>query len=99
MRRRFAPALNWYATLCDATHAYIQDLLERVRANSKVARPPLPPAPTASVTNLQEPRPIGTGIDESQQPGTSTLFRPTEYLRHRCPLCFGGVHLTGTDNR
>jgi hypothetical protein len=80
LRRRFGAAYKWYSALCDAMQAHVQAILDGVRNASDVI----------STTDGRSRSDLSSISKPALLPGTEHPLRPTEYLRQRCPLCFGG---------
>ena len=62
---------------------------EAVRNITNTDRAPRGPAETGMLSVIDPHSTLGTGGPGNPREGTK-LARPTEYLRRRCPLCFGG---------
>jgi hypothetical protein len=87
--------MKWYAHLADCKNLVIKDYIDLVRDQLRHDRSQCikliayssiilivdstaePPSPFSNATNLPGSEP-------------ATIDRPSEYLRARCPLCFGG---------
>ncbi|KAJ3717384.1 hypothetical protein C8R42DRAFT_586975 [Lentinula raphanica] len=91
LRRRFGNALQWYNSLREATTQLIDSTLA-------VSRSWLPECdePSKDFSEFVDPgvereREVDEESDVSDDEVTvPDLTRPSEYLRARCPLCFGG---------
>ncbi|KDR65453.1 hypothetical protein GALMADRAFT_81864, partial [Galerina marginata CBS 339.88] len=95
LRGRFGNALHWYATLVDTKNLMIRDYLDQVRGSilamdddddnideSDIIMHEPQALPDVEMSDASSP------VDELPTPKHSD--RPSEYLRERCPLCFGG---------
>ncbi|KAK1235898.1 hypothetical protein PQX77_000860 [Marasmius sp. AFHP31] len=89
LRRRFSNALEWYNAMQDMVDVQLDDLVtsqrpgHAVQPNHTDNLPSVPESPEGSEDNdshVKRPR------KEPNEP----LTRPSDYLRSRCPLCFGG---------
>ncbi|GBE84392.1 hypothetical protein SCP_0603710 [Sparassis crispa] len=108
LHRRFGNALLWYSNLVNATDRHIQSILERARppplrdASTPPAAERAERLPTFQASNDAEEG-IEPDPENVQQPegtpfsGASHGERPSEYLRARCPLCFGGTTCSSED--
>ncbi|KAF8964623.1 hypothetical protein BDZ97DRAFT_1619637, partial [Flammula alnicola] len=68
--------LHWYATLTNEKNLQMQDYLDNVRG---------------SILSMDEDAPVvGESDDDPSNAFAGRPDRPSEYLRQRCPLCFGG---------
>ncbi|KII83586.1 hypothetical protein PLICRDRAFT_119196 [Plicaturopsis crispa FD-325 SS-3] len=97
IRRRFNNALVWYGSLVNATRSTVGEYLEEGRNSSSRSR-------RATVEDVEEDideedyppdggdseESCGDGAGRSQENTEGVRTRPSEYLRARCPLCFGG---------
>lgn len=100
MRRRFGNALQWYYVLVDQTNQHVRNSLDQARhvllsdnalkastpGEQASSSPPATPPPSSSPPPASSPPPSAAGQSSTQEP----LTRPSDYLRRRCPLCFGG---------
>ncbi|KAJ3715448.1 hypothetical protein C8R42DRAFT_549560, partial [Lentinula raphanica] len=106
LRRRFTMALRWYNALQNSTNHFVDSYLEIQRQEitdtpSLPPTPSTPSPPTLSTTSARTPstpvpetgaelaRPSKRARHDEEEPNTSRT-RPSQYLRARCPLCFGG---------
>ncbi|KAJ3722681.1 hypothetical protein C8R42DRAFT_579935 [Lentinula raphanica] len=84
LRRRFGNALQWFNTLQDVATEYVDRTIERARHS-------INPSPTSSAANNTESRHQHKRVRHDEVESESeTQTRPSDYLRRRCPLCFGG---------
>ncbi|KAJ3792714.1 hypothetical protein GGU11DRAFT_818955 [Lentinula aff. detonsa] len=89
LRRRFGNALHWYDSLQIAMAKFVDSVILGTRASLDCCNE-LPPA----ASNLEDEDEEGS--EGSWKRHRSANFsapprtRPSEYLRARCPLCFGG---------
>ncbi|KII96214.1 hypothetical protein PLICRDRAFT_75629, partial [Plicaturopsis crispa FD-325 SS-3] len=96
IRRRFANALLWYGSLVNATHKATSIYLEECRAgvveeriSTRQGRGETSRRRKVSVEDVSSNASARTG-DSAATDRPHTLSRPSQYLRERCPLCFGG---------
>ncbi|KAJ3729813.1 hypothetical protein C8R42DRAFT_569495, partial [Lentinula raphanica] len=94
LRRRFANALQWFNTLQDVATQYIDNVIENTRT-SESSRTPSTSSAHDTDTNdndTDDPRhKRGRHIQEGTAGEGDGKSCPSEYLRRRCPLCFGGT--------
>ena len=100
IRRRFGNALQWYGHLIAQKELLISGVINEGRLKIEAdIKPPLESEDLIEEGQNQEPPPSSsptpTGDDASDQSHETTkatpdIPRPSEYLRQRCPLCFGG---------
>ncbi|KDR74540.1 hypothetical protein GALMADRAFT_141567 [Galerina marginata CBS 339.88] len=103
LRKRFSNALQWYATLQDLKNLTMGDFLDDMR--TYVDDDNLNNQDDAGVglmgnSNVHSQDHTDTGHESSgsqdsdnnntEEKYDTGLNRPSEYLRERCPLCFGG---------
>ncbi|KAJ3764673.1 hypothetical protein FB446DRAFT_798584 [Lentinula raphanica] len=104
LRRRFGNALQWYNCLQDLTGDFVDSALAVARNNED--DPGVDEAESEIVESArQEDEESDQSCEDSDRDSTAShvpkralrmaldekqLSRPTEYLRARCPLCFGG---------
>ncbi|KAJ3715841.1 hypothetical protein C8R42DRAFT_544498, partial [Lentinula raphanica] len=104
LRRRFGNALQWYNSLQDLTTNFVDSALATARDGN--VDEDASGAEEAETETEELEREDGTQQDDSDRSSTASheakrplcirdeeqtpLCRPTEYLRARCPLCFGG---------
>ncbi|KDR70808.1 hypothetical protein GALMADRAFT_75558 [Galerina marginata CBS 339.88] len=103
LRGRFGNALHWYATLVDTKNLMIRDYLDQVRGsilamdddndnteeNDIIMHEPQA-LPDVEMSDASSPV---DGLPTPKHPD-----RPSEYLRERCPLCFGGDNWKKNDD-
>ncbi|KII90299.1 hypothetical protein PLICRDRAFT_78542, partial [Plicaturopsis crispa FD-325 SS-3] len=104
IRRRFGNALLWYGSLVNATKGCVTSYLEETRTGM-IAERGLPDDSDKEGAkdddHGQDDQDADDGYGEAATDGDSNgdpgegdggplLDRPSEYLRQRCPLCFGG---------
>ncbi|KAJ6574166.1 hypothetical protein B0H19DRAFT_856491, partial [Mycena capillaripes] len=96
LRRRFGNALTWYGHLRNRSKAHYRAALEKMR--------PVPPAPVVARDESPDSSPHRDA--SPTRPSTPEMLRPdgslsrnplprscpSEYLRRRCPLCFGNLY-------
>ncbi|PPR00336.1 hypothetical protein CVT26_009746, partial [Gymnopilus dilepis] len=82
LRKRFGNALQWYAVLQDEKRLQVQDFINLVR-NTEV------PTSDSPADEEKEPGQTEKHVEEGKE-GDKGLDRPSDYLRERCPACFGG---------
>ncbi|EDR05524.1 uncharacterized protein LACBIDRAFT_302739 [Laccaria bicolor S238N-H82] len=80
---RFGNAMQWYATLIDCKNLRIQDYLDQVRLSLTQPSDDNEDVEMESADDFENQ-------SHSASPEPKQLERPSEYLRARCPLCFGG---------
>ncbi|EEB99623.1 hypothetical protein MPER_00665 [Moniliophthora perniciosa FA553] len=97
LRRRFANALQWYGTMKNAVETHVKNTLALAREGILQPHSKLDPHMTPS-----DYVSTGDGAGDDSIPDycaskrrrlntpTPAVDRPSEYLRSRCPLCFGG---------
>ncbi|KAJ3764881.1 hypothetical protein FB446DRAFT_709922, partial [Lentinula raphanica] len=91
LRRRFANALQWFNTLQDVATRHIDRVIEDSRTSSQT--PAMPSTNDADDHHQSKrARHITEGENEAD-----TKLQPSEYLRRRCLLCFGGTSTLGND--
>ncbi|KAJ8093793.1 hypothetical protein PM082_009654 [Marasmius tenuissimus] len=89
LRRRFSNALEWYNAMQDMVNVQLDEQVTSQRpghAEQKSSTEHLDDvseAPTGSENN-------GEHVKRPRDGNTEPLTRPSDYLRSRCPLCFGG---------
>ncbi|KDR79080.1 hypothetical protein GALMADRAFT_136978 [Galerina marginata CBS 339.88] len=95
LRGRFGNALLWYATLTDTKNLLMRDYLNKMRGavlsmddEDDVAED-VHYEPQSLREETTEPQP-GDVEEEYNKNKDFHPNRPSEYLRERCPLCFGG---------
>ncbi|KAJ3714856.1 hypothetical protein C8R42DRAFT_590975 [Lentinula raphanica] len=90
LRRRFSNALQWYNTLVQVSTYYIDRVVEEDRDQHLVAL-----GRSSSVTDSIDNAPSRQVEEEgpARSEDEPTRDRPSDYLRRRCPLCFGGSSL------
>ncbi|KAJ3713041.1 hypothetical protein C8R42DRAFT_593768 [Lentinula raphanica] len=81
LRRRFSNALQWYNTLLQVSTSYIDRVVEEGRSSGIEDR-----GPTVDREEAEQDRSKRSRVEEEEP----MRERPSEYLRRRCPLCFGG---------
>ncbi|PPR04745.1 hypothetical protein CVT26_012885, partial [Gymnopilus dilepis] len=74
LRIRFSNALQWYSTLQDTKHLQLAEVLNHIRKTSDVC-----------LSDSVDVSSHSTGEDKRPN-----VERPSDYLRQRCLLCFGG---------
>ncbi|KAJ3779908.1 hypothetical protein GGU10DRAFT_381540 [Lentinula aff. detonsa] len=77
LRRRFSMALRWYNALQQATTSFVDSILDISRQELLEGA-----KPNSTLTLFK--RTQTEGVDPA------SLGRPSDYLRSRCPVCFGG---------
>ncbi|EDR08566.1 uncharacterized protein LACBIDRAFT_327110 [Laccaria bicolor S238N-H82] len=87
LRRRFGSAMQWYATLIDKKNLLVNNYLDDMRSSIKV-----------SDENMEMADEDNIEIDEDMHTAAPNLERPSDYLRGRCPLCFGGKDWSKPDD-
>ncbi|KAE9384417.1 hypothetical protein BT96DRAFT_960902 [Gymnopus androsaceus JB14] len=98
LRRRFANALQWFMSLSDMATARIDTTLQRDVVDEEVEemetrkRPMLAHATSALPLRTSSMKRTDSDSSDEWDPSEEQvpLSRPSEYLRSRCPLCFGG---------
>ena len=103
IRRRFGNALQWYGNLIAQKELLISGVINEGRLKYLAeARFPLDsddidrgdqnyePPPSSSPTSVADEASDSSHESQNTTNGESDLLRPSEYLRKRCPLCFGG---------
>ncbi|KAJ3720690.1 hypothetical protein C8R42DRAFT_696843 [Lentinula raphanica] len=85
LRRRFANALQWFNSLQDAATQYIDQSIQQTRSSLQSS--------IADQHNHQHKR--ARHLEDVEVEEVKT--RPSEYLRRRCPLCFGGKNRLSDD--
>ncbi|KAJ3725522.1 hypothetical protein DFJ43DRAFT_1157442 [Lentinula guzmanii] len=98
LRRRFSMALRWYNALQQATTSFVDSILDISRQELlEGAKPNL--TLTSLLPGTSQPIEDRTGEHNHDRPSKRTrtegvdpasLGRPSDYLRSRCPVCFGG---------
>ncbi|KAJ3720315.1 hypothetical protein C8R42DRAFT_582613, partial [Lentinula raphanica] len=91
LRRRFTMALRWYNALQQATTQSVDSYLEIERQQLTAVAPSSPPSTPTAETEAESSgdRPSKRARHEEEE-CTIAGSRPSQYLRSRCPLCFGG---------
>ncbi|EPQ50190.1 hypothetical protein GLOTRDRAFT_50923 [Gloeophyllum trabeum ATCC 11539] len=82
LRRRFSNALSWYHTLRDTAEKTVHDWIQGSR-------------PCQLLEGMHQTDDSSPGLEtptttRAMSGTTADLQRPSEYLRSRCPACFGG---------
>lgn len=79
LRRRFGLSLQWFNVVRDRSQCIIQDWLDDVRVylNTKALED----------TKGEDDDTVEVDVEDSQ---ANHHVRPSEYLRRRCAMCFGG---------
>ncbi|KAJ3817212.1 hypothetical protein F5880DRAFT_1618497 [Lentinula raphanica] len=91
LRRRFGNALQWYNSLCKATTQLIDSTLAVSRSWLPECNEPSKDFSEFVDPGVEREREVDEESDVSDDEVTvPDLTRPSEYLRARCPLCFGG---------
>lgn len=102
LRRRFGNALQWYNRLQQSTNEYVDSVIQNSRQANQLDTEDSEPTTQNDTSNdslfTPENSPSPTTAEEDQRPGKrgrrepagSARIRPSEYLRARCPICFGG---------
>ncbi|PPR01991.1 hypothetical protein CVT26_008736, partial [Gymnopilus dilepis] len=88
LRGRFGNALHWYANLTNTANLKIRDYLNAVRG-SVLTMEDGDEEMDHEPQQLPEDTLMEDSTGEGQESGGSGN-RPSEYLRERCPCCFGG---------
>jgi hypothetical protein len=91
LRRRFADALQWFNRLEHITCAYIDSILAVTRSTLDASDDLLNKDEDnegSQSSQDDENSEVDENTDSTLSP--PPLTRPSEYLRARCPLCFGG---------
>ncbi|EDQ99039.1 uncharacterized protein LACBIDRAFT_317733 [Laccaria bicolor S238N-H82] len=105
IRRRFGNALQWYGNLIaqkehlisgvinEGSLKYLAEAGSSLESDDIEGNQNYEPPPSSSPTSVADE--ASDDSDESHESknttnGESDLQRPSEYLRKRCPLCFGG---------
>ncbi|KIK02232.1 hypothetical protein K443DRAFT_79544, partial [Laccaria amethystina LaAM-08-1] len=79
--------MQWYATLIDKKNYHLVKYLDQFRLSA---------TDTADV-QMSSPVSDDEPQDAPSVPKTDARDRPSEYLRSRCPLCFGGMDWSKSD--
>jgi len=82
LRKRFSNALHWYNVLQDRASYFLDQMIEVGREEILREDNEEPEPPAEDSRQNEEDRLPGEG--------SVPLLRPSEYLRARCPICFGG---------
>ncbi|THU94094.1 hypothetical protein K435DRAFT_563197, partial [Dendrothele bispora CBS 962.96] len=98
LRRRFSNALQWFMSLQHATTEYVKNHVTGVARTRSPERTPRVD-PSRGVSSWPGQSSTTTAPDPGADPSTpisdaqfsSDVPRASEYLRSRCPLCFGGT--------
>ncbi|KAJ7084729.1 hypothetical protein C8R44DRAFT_545575, partial [Mycena epipterygia] len=94
LRRRFGNALTWYGHLRNRSKAHYRAALEKMRpapSTPVVARDESPDSsPHRGASPARPSTPETPCPDRSPNPLPRSC--PSEYLRRRCPLCFGNLY-------
>ncbi|KAJ3830980.1 hypothetical protein F5878DRAFT_550007, partial [Lentinula raphanica] len=89
LRRRFSNALLWYNSLVQATNDYVDRVVEDSRKS--LTDQTLSLSSPGITDNTHSGRDEEHGTKRSRiEEDEPIRHRPSEYLRRRCPLCFGG---------
>ncbi|KDR80500.1 hypothetical protein GALMADRAFT_62166 [Galerina marginata CBS 339.88] len=106
LRGRFGNALHWYATLTDTKNLAIRDYLDQVRGS--ILAMDNDDSTEENDIIMHEPQAVpDVEMSDASSPGINSEFilkikltwdRPSEYLRERCPLCFGGENWKKKDD-
>ncbi|KAJ3747980.1 hypothetical protein DFH05DRAFT_1393313 [Lentinula detonsa] len=87
LRRRFGNALQWYNSLQHATTQLVDSILAANRESSDTNN-----GGSSDTEDMEEAAEKGEQFPKRprfhEEP--PALLRPSEYLRSRCPICFGG---------
>ncbi|EDR09779.1 uncharacterized protein LACBIDRAFT_325583 [Laccaria bicolor S238N-H82] len=85
--RRYKLTTRWYATLIDKKNLLVNNYLDDMRSSIKV-----------SDKNVGMEQEDNIEIDEDMHTAAPNLEKPSDYLRGRCPLCFGGKDWSKPDD-
>lgn len=101
-RRRFSNCLAYYQILIRLVNAEMTRLIENDKHGLEAELDTSTPVHERKYNNSQsQPSPFSS--DETASPSAAdsgtpgAIDRPSEYLRSRCPLCFGGTHAASSD--
>ena len=93
MRKRFSDALRWYSQLDNDTEHGVQSAMDRARALAQsftsaadTTRTSTIEPSTTSSSNLAR-----SSADIECPPTNAETTEASDYLRHRCPACFGSA--------
>ncbi|KAJ3764725.1 hypothetical protein FB446DRAFT_656203 [Lentinula raphanica] len=91
LRRRFANALQWFNTLQDVATQYIDRVIDDTRTSSWT--PAMSSTNDTNDTNgdHDDHRYKRARLITQREHEEDIRLCPSEYLRQRCPLCFGGT--------
>ncbi|KAF8870464.1 hypothetical protein CPB84DRAFT_1855562 [Gymnopilus junonius] len=86
LRKRFGNALQWYATLEDSKNQWMHKVINNVQKENRTVTDTIQDQARPG-TQAEATEPSTPVADDANTP---PLDRPSEYLRERCPVCFGG---------
>ncbi|KII83482.1 hypothetical protein PLICRDRAFT_119393, partial [Plicaturopsis crispa FD-325 SS-3] len=92
IRRRFGNALQWYGCLVNQTRLAVDGALEKER-ETMLAKEKNSGRVSGAGTSMSLRRVLNNdsaGTTRTTKRRDRKGARPSEYLRKRCPLCFGG---------
>ncbi|KAJ3968127.1 hypothetical protein EV361DRAFT_806133 [Lentinula raphanica] len=88
LRRRFSNSLQWYNTLLQVTTHYVDRVVAEGRSSALAGSLSPEVLGISSATEIEEDGFMHRSLDDDEE---CSRDRPSEYLRQRCPLCFGGT--------
>ncbi|KAL0568779.1 hypothetical protein V5O48_013194, partial [Marasmius crinis-equi] len=97
LRRRFTNCFNWFLRLKEITKSRVDDFIEEVRESAKSEAEEGGGAEEAMSENDDSGAENTGGTSKKERLEAGKRSRPSEYLRSRCPLCFGGDYSGGLD--
>ncbi|KAJ3818040.1 hypothetical protein F5880DRAFT_1492029 [Lentinula raphanica] len=95
LRRRFSNALQWYNTLVQVSTCYLDRVVEEGSRSGLVRQ-----VAFSAALDAEGNPPWQEAVEEAKEEGQKRSRleeeepkrdQPSEYLRRRCPLCFGGT--------
>ncbi|KAJ3732470.1 hypothetical protein DFJ43DRAFT_1154503 [Lentinula guzmanii] len=94
LRRRFGSALQWFNSLLHATTQFVDSIVAVTRDSLNVSDDTLDVQSNESASESHSSEEDESEPRKRTRPDPDSaslpLTRPSEYLRARCPLCFGG---------
>lgn len=88
MRKRFAAALQWFAILRDRAEIRISNYIAMSKDDEAANIRTDLVTPSTSSSGVEPPPSEDLSSNTPEQ--ANVRDRPSDYLRRRCPACFGG---------